>query len=205
MKYSDRLIEEIINLEWNEFQKVNNEGGRASCQEDWEGFRIYRRGQFKAWNIGMIESYYSDLTMAIDQGRNLLTEKYARMMETTAPEQYQRIKEFLPVLSDRKLKLIESICEITIKWAKEFAEEYPGVSKSGRSLQTTEDGAYSTSVETYSRGELSTYSEETLRLYCMHIKHLLSENKNMFKMEMENTVLEMGYSSLDEAENRRVR
>ena len=142
MKYSEQLMEEIVNLEWSEFQKVNNEGGRAPCQEDWEGFRIYRRGQFKVWNVVMLESYYRDLTVAVDQGRNLLTEKYARMMESTAPEQYRAIKDFLPELSEKKIELIEGICDIITKWAEEFAAEYPNVSINGRSVRANEDASH---------------------------------------------------------------
>lgn len=36
------VIEKIIELEWNQFQAVHNEGGRASCQDDRETFDIMR-------------------------------------------------------------------------------------------------------------------------------------------------------------------
>ena len=35
-------IEKLIQMEWEDFQKVNNEGGRASCQDDPETFFISR-------------------------------------------------------------------------------------------------------------------------------------------------------------------
>ena len=38
-------VEKILQLEWNMFQKVENIGGRASCQEDFETFYIMRRSQ----------------------------------------------------------------------------------------------------------------------------------------------------------------
>lgn len=43
-------IEKLIQMEWEDFQKVNNEGGRASCQDDPETFlscdeAILHRGQ----------------------------------------------------------------------------------------------------------------------------------------------------------------
>ena len=198
----NNLIEDIIALEWNEFQKVNNEGGRAACQDNWTNFQIYRRSAFLAWNQEMLESYHQDLVHAINNGRNLLTEKYARMMESTAPENYQAIINKLPPIAEEKKKIIEEISQICLKWAEEFAQEYPLLSGNGRPIHSYEDGPNDTSFETYARGELSTYSENTLRLYDMYITQLFEENKNLTKMVMENTVLEFGYNSLEQAERR---
>lgn len=192
------LIENIIDLEWAEFQEVNNEGGRAYCQDDWHSFHIYRKSQFLAWTEEMLESYYSDLVAAKNDNRNLLTEKYARMMESTAPENYRLIKDALPVITEEKQKIIYDITQISLKWAHEFAEQYPNLSERGRSLQASEDSLHNTSVETYLKGELATYSENTLKLYYKHVKQLLAENKNLTKIIMENTVREHGYASLDQ-------
>lgn len=57
-----------------------------------------------------------------------------------------------------------------------------------------------TSVETYTRGELTTYSEQTLELYLNHLQKL-EQNKVLFPMiVMKATVRANGYFSLDEAE-----
>ena len=32
------LVEKIVKAEWEAFDKVQNEGGRASCQNDWNTF-----------------------------------------------------------------------------------------------------------------------------------------------------------------------
>ncbi|WP_414151456.1 DUF4125 family protein [Acetobacterium carbinolicum] len=198
----NNLIENIIALEWDEFQKVNNEGGRTSCQNDWKTFQIMRRSQFLAWNEEMQESYHSDLVTTINNGRNLLTEKYARMMESTAPEKYQALKDKLPLITEEKKKLIERITQISIKWQEEFAREYPNISEQGRPIHADEDGPFTTSIETYERGELSTYSEKTLKLYNKFITQLLEENKNLSKIVVENTVREYGFASLDQAEKK---
>lgn len=198
----NNLIENIIALEWDEFQKVNNEGGRASCQNDWKTFQIMRRSQFLAWNEEMQESYHSDLVTAINNGRNLLTEKYARMMESTAPEKYQALKDNIPLITEEKKKLIEKITQISIKWQEEFARAYPNISGQGRPIHADEDGPLTTSIETYERGELSTYSEKTLKLYNKFITQLLEENKNLSKIVVENTVREYGFASLDQAEKK---
>ncbi len=200
----EHLIEEIIALEWSEFQKVNNIGGRAACQENWTRFHIYRRSSLLAWNQEMLESYQRDLLHAISQGRNLLTEKYARMMESTAPETYRAIADQLPPITGEKEKLIEDICQISVMWTEEFAQEYPSLSGKGRPIHTFEDGPYDTSFETYLRGELGTYSAYTLELYLMYIRLLLKENKSFTKIIMENTVKEFGCDSLDRAEKKMI-
>ena len=74
------LVESIIKLEWNQFQQTNNEGGRASCQGNWPMFHQMRASQFMTWPEELLRSYRSDLQEADRVGRNLVTEKYGRMM-----------------------------------------------------------------------------------------------------------------------------
>ena len=92
----ESLINQIVALEWQQFQNVNNEGGRAECQDNRETFEIMRKSQFLAWDQDVLESYLQDLTEAEKKHWNLLTEKYARMMESTVPEQFAEIKDRLP-------------------------------------------------------------------------------------------------------------
>ena len=87
------LIKEIVQTEWAMFDRVSNAGGRAGCQDDWETFDIMRRSQFVVWDRVSLESYRNDLQQAEKQGRNLLTEKYAYMMQDTCPEEYQKIEK----------------------------------------------------------------------------------------------------------------
>ena len=75
------LIENIVDREWSMFDRVRNEGGRASCQNDPATFRIMRTSQFMTWPEDLLRSYLADLEAADRVGRNLLTEKYAFMME----------------------------------------------------------------------------------------------------------------------------
>ena len=79
MKQMDEMkrIQEIVAMEWDMFQLVQNQGGRASCQDDWVTFEIMRSSQFRAWDDRTRESYWQDLHDARDTGRNLLMEKYA--------------------------------------------------------------------------------------------------------------------------------
>ena len=192
-------INDILGREWEMFQKVQNTGGRASCQDDPNSFRIMRGSQFEAWNDAMLASYQQDLIRAEEEGRNLLTEKYGYMMKWTHPEEYRYIQEQLPPVSEEKMQVIELILAIEIKQTKKFREMYPYLGRCGRPLTEAEnDGG--TSVETYSRGELMTYSLDTLKQYLLHICKL-EQSKILFPLKvMKATVLASGYLSLDEAE-----
>ena len=78
------LVEEVIRREWDQFQRTENEGGRASCQGNWPMFHQMRASQFMTWPEDLLRSYLDDLDEANRVGRNLVTEKYARMMASTA-------------------------------------------------------------------------------------------------------------------------
>ncbi len=157
--------ENLIQMEWQQFYQVHNEGGRASCQEDPKTFAIMRRSQFTAWPEALVDSYTADLEAAEEVGRNLLTEKYAWMME-------------------------------------DYAEKYPRLAAGNRAIRAAEATPGETSFETYLRGELHTYSEDTLLLYRDMIRSLKAQGVNMSLLIMEANVKAYGYQSLEDAEKR---
>ncbi|WP_333646444.1 DUF4125 family protein [Lacrimispora sp.] len=194
---AEHFIDQIIDIEWGMFSNVNNEGGRASCQEDRKTFAIMRRSQFKSWNQETLGSYLDDLKAALDEGRNLMTEKYARMMKYTAPVEYNKIKGALPGISQEKKEIISQIMGYHKAWMKELAEKYPNVMKHGRMMEKEDESGGNTSIETYLLGELSTYSEKTLKLY---LDHAVSQSKmgiNPDREILEFTVKSYGYESLE--------
>lgn len=194
------LVEEIVKLEWEAFDKVENEGGRASCQNNFPTFSIMRKSQYLAWEEDMLMQYLSDFKEADLKGWNLITEKYARMMESTAPEKYEELKENLPALSKEKKEIIEEIVKVQVGWMEEFAKNNPKMAQNARTIHTSEDSEYDTSYETYLRGEVSTYSDEMLLLYGRFIAKLAQSGENLAEMIMTNTALLYGYASLKEAE-----
>jgi len=196
----DELVRKIIELEWEMFTRVQNKGGRASCQDDPDTFRIMRRSQFDAWDAGTRKSYMADLQTAQSDGRNLLTEKYAYMMQDTDPAAFGRIRALLPVIPGRKKVMIANIVNKHVLWQEEFGRGYPLLAKAGRPVRGKANGT--TSSETYLRGELGTYSENTLCAYWGHIQALEWAGQNIVFMIMENMVRLYGYSSLDDAERR---
>ena len=198
----DTLINAIVDLEWNMFQETQNIGGRAGCQDDRETFYIMRYSQFSVLNEDTLQSYRNDLESARQSGRNLITEKYGYMMETTAPEEFKRIKDKLPPVPENKKKLVSELTKIETGWMEEFAAKYPRLSHNARLIHTSDDRGFDTSSETYQRGELYSYSDRMLLMYGRFIASLCRSNINLTIKIMENTVKMYGYRDLDDAEEK---
>lgn len=196
----DELSMKIAKAEFDAFDKVVNEGGRAYCQDDWKTFSIMRRSQYMTWNKTMLLQYLYDFEREMRLGHNLITEKYGRMMEHTAPERYAEIKDNFPVLTDEKKTIIEQIVAIQVEWMEEFASKYPAMGERARRIRTADDSAYDTSYETYLRGELGTYSDKMLELYARFIVGLSGEGKNLAYETMQNTAQLYGYQTIEDAE-----
>ena len=194
------VIEEIVAEEWRQFQQVKNEGGRASCQDDREEFHRQRESQFLAWDDALRDSYYRDLREAAASGRNLLTEKYAYMMRETAPRRFAAMERLLPPLSPEKLALVEEIVAAHLAWAEEFAAEFPLYAATGRPLKAADAFPGQTSIETYLRGELSTYSTGTLKLYADYIDRCRREGVNLAREIRDNIARALGLAGSAEAE-----
>lgn len=200
LEQQETLVQQIVELEFSEFDKVKNEGVRAGCQDDWETFSIMRKSQYLTWPLAMLQQYWSELQSSSQQGWNLLTEKYARMMESTAPKEYASLQKELPPISEQKKALCEAIVAIQVSWMEDFAKQYPKLAGQARNIHTTEDTAWNTSYETYLRGELLTYSETLLQQYGAWIVQLHRNGKNLAEMTMTNTAAFYHYISLEEAE-----
>lgn len=195
-------IEKIVELEWKQFDKVKNEGGRADCQDNFGTFSIMRKSQYLAWTRELLESFYGDLLAAQDKGWNLIMEKYARMMQSTCPEKYAEFEKELPVLSADRITIQEEVIRIQVAWMEEFAAKYPKMAGNARSIRTEEDNEYNTSYETYLRGEMGTYSEETFVLYVQYVVSLAKQGRNLAYEIMENTAKLYGYDSVEDAESK---
>lgn len=197
MESKEELVDAIVNLEWKAFDKVKNAGGRAECQDDWETFEIMRKSQYLTWNVDMLVQYRLDFEAANSAGRNLISEKYARMMESTVPDEYKAIEKELPVIPKEKKAIMETVISIQVQWMEEFASEYPGLARNARIIHTSEDKPWDTSYETYLRGELGTYSDVMLTLYGRFVVEISQKEENLAKMIMINTVKMYGYDSLE--------
>lgn len=194
------LVEKIVKLEWEAFDKVQNEGGRAGCQDDYITFSIMRKSQYVTWPEELLRSYITDFEVANDNGSNMITNKYGYMMESTTPEEFAKIKDKLPPISQEKRTLIDEIVRLQVGFMEEFAKNYPLAAANARSIHASEDTPFNTSYETYLRGELMTYSDETLVLYGRFIAKKASDGENLAKEIMNHTAVFYGYESVDDLE-----
>ena len=194
----DRLINEIVDIEFAMFDKVNSLTGRAPCQNDERTFYIMRYSQHNAFSEMTLLSYRKDLNDAKMQGRNMITEKYGYMMEFTDKLYYENmLKSSLPSVSKQKLDLIEQILEIQEQDFKEFEEKYPYFASSGRPKTIKNSVA---TVRVYTIGELKTYSYETLLLYK---NDLISSREQGMSTVMKihlQTAIFYGYKNIEDAE-----
>lgn len=195
-------VRRIVQAEWKQFDRVQNIGGRADCQNSPDTFFVMRASQLMAWTEEMQESYLHDLAAAEQAGRNLLSEKYAYMMARTSPDEFARIQDQIPARLAEKDALIDEICAQHVVWQETLAERYPKVAGRGRPIRRTADSRYVTSFETYLWGELATYSTDTVRLYADYVEKLTRQGENMCEMILQNTVRLLGYASIAEAEEK---
>lgn len=187
----------VVSLEWEMFQNVKNIGGRADCQDQMTTFVIMRTSQFESWDLDVVKSYLKDLQEAKKNGRNLVMEKYAYMMEDTDPLYFAKIKNILPPVDEKKKVVVEKILQHFMVWVEEFAIHYPNIRKNGRPAEEN-DIQGGTSLKTYLRSELYTYSMRTLELFAGSI--LENVELNRYWLSMEKMVQAYGYKTLDEAE-----
>ena len=194
------LVERIVEREWSMFSTVSNVGGPASCQFEPATFRIMRTSQICDWPEPLLQSYHSDLMAAEKQGRNLMSEKYARMMESTFPDEYREIAPLLPEVDAAALAMVEDIVAAHVAWKMETAQKYPLLTDRGRAVLTKDDTRYGTSFETYLRGELKTYSPQTIRLLYEYTMDQKRCGENGTEATLLRQVNQYGYATLEDAE-----
>lgn len=169
----EQIIRQILEIEYNMFQRVPTGDDEPSCRAFPDEMRMHRRSQFSVWSVETCTSYLEDLKRAEQQNVNLMTIKYARM------------DNLIPVYSQNPL--IEKICVQYELWQKEMFERYPQTMRGARSLKGFRD---------YLQAELETYSGKTLELLYQDVVQHVSEKKNMSEEVYEYLVRRAGKKSL---------
>lgn len=193
----EQIIEKIVALEWEMFTSVKGVNGRATCQDDKKTFLIMRRAQANVWSSGTLDSYLGDLELANRDGINLMSIKYARMMEITYPDEFENIKNRLPHVSESTHNLVSEIVKHHLAWSIEASKKYPKLFSLSRPITSSSTQTQHTiSIENYLRSELLTYSENTLN-YCLKDTIEAIDNKKNLSVEiLRNTAKSYGFDSL---------
>lgn len=173
------LITDVVSNEWEMFTNTNNIGRRSSCQDQKGNFIASRAAYWNMFDEQVLSSYLNDLSNAKSNKINLAAQKYGYMMESTDPDYFKSIKHLLVPVSDKKLKLVDSIMLIYMKWEESLISS--SLDNKNRVLYKQYDSKYNTSVETYMRGELTSYSEETLSLILAQFLKNVSDGENPVK------------------------
>lgn len=171
----EELLKGIIEIELDMFERVRT-AEPSLCKDRPETFKVMRGMSHSVLSTQTLESYLEDLQKAKAEGRNLMTEKYARM-----DNRIPRIKTN-PVIDD--------IVRIEAQWMKELSEKYPHTFKGG-------DG-----FTIYLSSELETYSDKTLGLYFEDISKAEKEGRNLEEEAYLILFQQIGYSSIAEVEEK---
>jgi hypothetical protein len=177
-KSHEELINDIVAIELRMFLTVQT-AGPTTCQEQPETFKLMRRAGFHVLSSKTLESYLQDLQEALEDDRNLVTLKYAR------------IDELIPCLNDSHL--IGEIVEIEERWLRELEKKYPLTFRSRADF----------AAGIYLRSELETYSNRTLELYLKDLTKALDEGRNLTAERYTYLFKQLGYNSIDDMEQKR--
>lgn len=186
----EKMLKQIATFEWDFFTKVNNFNRRAYCQDNSVTFIFSRLCYWSIYNDVILNSYMNDLINAKENNRNLLTEKYAYIMKYTDTEYFKKIEKYLPDTSNYKNTLIHAIMLIYMKWEEDVRKNNPGILDNNRDLYNPYKSTANTSIESYFRGELNSYSESTLNLILKYYLsafqkkiNLVEKNLNLLSIE----------------------
>ena len=193
------LIEEIIKLEWKMMISIQAIDDPEGCREDPVTFRIMRESQHLVWSVDTLHSYLADLQLAENQRINMVAERYAHMMKTTSPLEYEQIKGDLRPVTAEAVQLVDKIMELVSVWNVGLDKTYPNIRSFGRPI--TENGT-GTAVDTYYRGELLTYSVKTLSLCLRDIYQAKAQAANLSELTLMYMAQLYGFQSLDDMEKR---
>lgn len=161
----------IIDIEQDMFASVQT-SELSSCQENLKTFRVMRWMNHSTHGDEFLDSYFQDLVDAQQEGRNLMTEKYAI------------IQGLIP--SD-VTETMESVIYFETQWLGALKDRYPNLLKRFGGFKP------------YFEAELQVISEKSLDLYHKEIIDGVKAGRNLVQERYENLYRYLGHNSLEEA------
>lgn len=181
------VLDKIVAYEWDMLQKTNSRQKHLECRNNKYTFHLMRKSQWAIYPLDIQAKYLRDIHLALQDGRNLMVEKYAYMMQDFVAEEFEAIKDRLPSISPKKEELVKAILEQHFIWHDEAKRLLPKTMERGRcSCQTISNEV---SIFVYLKGELYTYSEDTLEGILNYNQSLVAQGKNGIVETLKNYVI----------------
>lgn len=178
------VLQKILELEWEFFDKVNGLNGRAVCQDDSYMFIVMRLAQHLLFSKETRLSILNDYEAMKIEGVNPIEGKYARMMKYTDEKMYEKNLSMLPNVSPIKRQKIMDLIKLFEKSLVEIKSELPNTIKNTRPFENT---GKSISSLSYFYAELTFFSYRTLRLMKKDV--IAMNNPTCVERIFQNTVI----------------
>ncbi|WP_428565184.1 MAG: DUF4125 family protein [Solidesulfovibrio sp. DCME] len=167
----ETLITRIVALEQDMFERISTYE-RSPCQDRLKTFRLMRWMTHSVLPTDILLSYLEDLRLAQEAGRNLMTEKYARIDEAIARD-------------DGPRAMVDRIVSVEDAWMAEVRQAFP------RSFPRGGEGFHA-----YVESEMETYSPRTLSMLDTFVGQARQQGRNLVRERYENLFRRLGYESL---------
>ncbi|WP_321530443.1 DUF4125 family protein [uncultured Desulfuromonas sp.] len=185
MTQPTQLIERIVKRELEMFLTMPARHQHL-CHEDSESFKQHRRARFICWSLRTLASYLQDLDTSHHAGINLMTVKYAHM------------EKLIPRHNDTAL--VDALLTALCRWEEECAECYPHFMAQGRAPFVNGGQAQLVPFEISLRGELESYSLQTLKLLWRDVLRLQQRGENLSKKTYQYLIEQWGLDSIEHLE-----
>lgn len=172
----EQILRDIIDLETAMFRSLNI--GEPMPEDRIRPFRLMRWMTYSVLADDTLASWLADLQAARQTGRNVLTEKYAR------------IDNLIPPIKNNPR--IGEIVAAEVRWMEELHDRYPQMIR-----RQADDAAL---FEKYAACELETWSDTSIELYHRDVCAALRERRNLPEERYNNLYRRMGQGSLAELE-----
>lgn len=189
-------VKGIVKLEWKLLCQAAELDGADSMRTDQDTFTILRSSEIMAWSTEMQESYYFDIVQAHRDGHNPLRQKYAYILEQSAPDRFAELHDQLPKRSREEEDRIDRLCALRVAWREALSAQYPRFA--AHVFRLVED----IPLETRLRGEMAACTANTLRLYASYAERLYQDGENLEEMILRNAAAQYGYASPAQAEEK---